>query len=67
MAMAWAPALLAYLRRLKFGKQIREEGPQSHHEQGGHADDGRLADGRDRRWCWRCMVLRDWQQFVCRS
>jgi phospho-N-acetylmuramoyl-pentapeptide-transferase len=30
VAIAWAPALIEALRRLKFGKQIRLEGPSSH-------------------------------------
>ncbi|MCL4464718.1 MAG: phospho-N-acetylmuramoyl-pentapeptide-transferase [Chloroflexi bacterium] len=30
VAVAWGPFLIAWLRRLKFGKRIREEGPQSH-------------------------------------
>jgi phospho-N-acetylmuramoyl-pentapeptide-transferase len=30
VAMTWAPALIEALRRLKFGKQIRVEGPSSH-------------------------------------
>lgn len=35
VAVAWAPVLIAYLRRLKFGKQIREEGPESHRSKAG--------------------------------
>ena len=30
VTVLWAPSLIAALRRLKFGKQIREEGPSSH-------------------------------------
>lgn len=30
VAVAWAPFLIAWLRRLKFGKRIRAEGPQAH-------------------------------------
>ncbi|HUX87363.1 MAG TPA: phospho-N-acetylmuramoyl-pentapeptide-transferase [Chloroflexota bacterium] len=30
VGLIWAPALIAWLRRLKFGKQIRLEGPSSH-------------------------------------
>src|SRR5579883_2615681 len=30
IGLLWAPALIAWLRRVKFGKQIRLEGPSSH-------------------------------------
>lgn len=35
VAMLWAPALIVALRRLKFGKQIRLEGPSSHQMKAG--------------------------------
>ncbi|MER2169315.1 MAG: phospho-N-acetylmuramoyl-pentapeptide-transferase, partial [Psychrobacillus psychrodurans] len=30
-----APIVIPYLRRMKFGQSIREEGPQSHHKKAG--------------------------------
>jgi phospho-N-acetylmuramoyl-pentapeptide-transferase len=35
ITMLWAPALIQALRELKFGKQIRLEGPQSHFSKAG--------------------------------
>ena len=35
LTVLWAPSLIAALHRLKFGKQIREEGPSSHQVKAG--------------------------------
>jgi len=35
LTILWAPSLIAALHRLKFGKQIREEGPSSHQVKAG--------------------------------
>lgn len=35
LALAWGPYLIEWLRRLKFGKRIREEGPGSHASKAG--------------------------------
>jgi phospho-N-acetylmuramoyl-pentapeptide-transferase len=63
VAIAWAPALLANLRRLKMGKQIREEGPQSHMSKAGTPTMGgwlMVATAA----VLALIFLRDWQQFV---
>ena len=36
-----SPKFIEFLRRREFGQQIREDGPQGHHAEGRHADDGR--------------------------
>ena len=38
--------LIEALKQWNVGQQIREEGPQGHHGQTRHADDGRCADSR---------------------
>ncbi len=36
-----SPKFIEFLREREFGQQIREDGPQGHHAEGGNADDGR--------------------------
>ncbi len=46
------PPFIRLLRRFGMGKRIRIEGPQSHYDEGRHAEHGRPADhpgGRRRR------------------
>ena len=44
------PRMIAWLSRMKIGQAVRDDGPQTHLAEGGHADDGRRADpGLDRR------------------
>lgn len=41
-----SPIIIPFLRRLKFGQSIREEGPKSHQAKSGTPDDGRRHDHR---------------------
>ena len=41
LAVLLGPLFIPLLRRLKFGQQIRTDGPQSHLKKKRHANDGR--------------------------
>ena len=46
MSLVLGPWLIRRLREFQIGQVIRQEGPQSHRAEGGHADDGWTADPR---------------------
>ncbi|MDA8218160.1 MAG: phospho-N-acetylmuramoyl-pentapeptide-transferase [Dehalococcoidales bacterium] len=61
LSVAAGPYLIAYLRRLKLGKRIREEGPQSHQGKAGTPTmGGWLMVGTG--LILTVIFLRDWQQ-----
>ena len=65
------PKFIEYLRLREFGQQIREEGPEEHHEKAGTPDDGR-ADrssprSRSRTSCSRTATRRASRSSAWRS
>ena len=41
ISAALCPVIIPFLHRLKFGQQVRDDGPQSHLKKQGNTDDGR--------------------------
>ncbi len=42
VAVVLGPVMIPWLRRLKFGQQILEDGPKWHEKKSGYADYGRI-------------------------
>ena len=47
-----SPIVIPFLRRLKFGQSIREEGPKSHQKENGNTNHGRCDDSISHYVCY---------------